>query len=65
MFVDSSNPFMCSWSVANRFVDDLNRAEQRDGESCVCGDDGGFFCCFVCEIVAWNRRMTRDPLDKD
>ena len=25
-FVDSSNPFVCWWSVTNRFVDDLNGA---------------------------------------
>ena len=24
--IDSSNPFVCWWSVTNRFVDDLNGA---------------------------------------
>ena len=42
-FIDSSNPFVCWWSVTNRFVDDLNGARQRDGKWCICGDEGGFY----------------------
>ena len=26
---------------------------------------GGFFGCYVGEIVTWNGRMARDPLDED
>ena len=65
MMVHSSNPFVCWWSVTNRIVNDLNGTGHRNRKNCVCGNGCCFFGCLVCEIVTWNERMARDPLNKD
>ena len=65
MFVDRSNSFKCWWRVTNCLVSDLERARERNRKNGICGDGGGFFGCFVGEIITRDGRMARNPLNED
>ena len=65
MFVDRSNPFVCWWRVTNCLVNDLKRARERNRKNGIRDDGGGFFGCFINEIVTRDGRMARNPLDED
>ena len=46
-------------------INDLDGTGHRNRKNCVCGNGCCFFGCLVCEIITWNERMARDPLNKD
>ena len=65
MLVDQGNAFVCSQRVANHFIYNQNRTRKRNRKDCVCGNGGGFFDCFVGQIITWNGRTTKSTLNED
>ena len=56
---------MCWGRVTNCLVNDLKRARERNRKNGIRGDVGGFFGCFISEIVTRDGRIARNPLDED